>query len=276
MEFRYRTKAYWQARTGWDDDTYDERRSMVMQRVQEKWPNKTFMSLNDPQQKEDMQEWLHPLVVTIDDDFFTEQDPKKKLQAQLDFYTEWGMSLVAQRRERMSIITPSDPIEEDLNVAEESSANVRSAASNQSHGSQDTILRMSEDVKVLPIPYITATDAAFNWDDVEIHVDASPISRIQPRFYIPMIELKPDPINQPCFWHQFSFLKFLRYLESETLIDNLKAQAEFICVDGSANFIFNDAGGYKIMLKRFIKSAMNTPSDPDILRLRIRKRKDSQ
>lgn len=283
------TKVWWQAKTGWSADEFDRRRNAIIARIRERWPEEKTLSGRDGtggQQKNEVKEWLRPLVVSFNDTNWpygaTDQN---RIERQLQYYVSWALYLNrtfhfppgSSLQPSNSVLSTDQPTSQ-LNRSRLALAAQKSGYWSESPSDNETtkldIEPESKNSSKIMGPLLASRTASsipsFDWDDVEVRVDAHELGLGE--IWLPMIDLKTTPKHSPSHWADFSLAKLYKHLSAETGVAIDPDKHRFVCLNSAEPFEFYREGAYRIMLKRFSQ----TPHPDKVLFLRIMRQGSQQ
>ncbi|KAK5938712.1 hypothetical protein PMZ80_008904 [Knufia obscura] len=276
---RLNTFDYWKQRLGLGDRCFDGRKNMVLNRVRQKWPQRHQLSKSSDGHTSQLKSWLKDLVAGFNDAHRYETDlgDGDAFEKQLRLYTEWAFVLNSQARDYGSGGRRKEnqgPTVDALAEMDRSNTMVplpRNDTGRTNHADEtiikeeeqapgstrDTPLRLSH----TPPPIVPprpphddlATTTSFNWDTVEVSIEAGALTL--GTIWLPMINIKPKGNSaMRCAWHQFELEDLKEHFASDTgvLVDT--EQYEFVYIGGQSRFAFTRTGGYRIALKRFVET----------------------
>lgn len=91
-------RPYWYEKAGWSEETCNERRAAIRDRLHERWSNWSVLK-DEAVSSQEVKDWIKPVVVTFDDSSWclpTSSDPEERLNEQLSIYSEWAKHILRE------------------------------------------------------------------------------------------------------------------------------------------------------------------------------------
>lgn len=293
-KFTRNTKVWWQDKTGWTDDEYAYRRNAVYNKIRERWPEEKSLNGRDGNGalvKQEIRDWLRPLIISFNDQNWPPGATRDRVERQLQPYISWALYLnrhpptlnmptIATSTHAANMVsqvktTPTLPSYSFVTPSQLTTSDSRSIDPMNTIQGDYWSQTSSDEDEPAPIktPYqsrksqsvVTQSPSTigFDWDDIEVVIDASCIK--QDHIWIPMYDLKPAPKHSPAHWADFRMMNFFRKVSSELNIEIDQENYQFVYQNQPGNFTFRREGAYHIALKRF---SQMSPAD-QVLRLRL-------
>lgn len=97
-------KPWWYEKAGWAEERWNERRTALLDRLREGWPDWSSFEQDAPTE-DDIKQWIRPVVATFDDMSWClpeTSDTLTRLEEQLTIYSAWAKFIIREASLQMS------------------------------------------------------------------------------------------------------------------------------------------------------------------------------